>query len=431
MYDEVVSNYSQEIQFITGFAGSGKSTELASRATEDTLVLTPTHKAADVLVGKGIKNVYTIHSTLKLVPTINENFRKGQKLQRLKKIGSTDLSGIKQVFIDEFSMINVEILDMLLQVLPETTKVVVFGDPYQLPPIDGEPIDPLMYTDSINNLTTQHRAEAPEVVETFMRFMNYIKDGSEQNLKMNPAIEHGTLEGFNPDTDRILAYTNARVLQLNDKASRVLNLPLEFVDGEQLLVSNILVNWVDNTDLKYTPPMVYPTCISKGSFMEGDDLQKAILKTEQDMRKYNINPQYPITTILVDECEFEIYYDTNHYANTKLLKGEVEYWQDYVVKKHKVPKEVKLAQWCRDNRDADGVKERARAWSEFLNHQNYVFDLRRPFATTVHKAQGSEFSTVYIDQNDMKKSIKRGYYEQYARLMYVALSRAINRVVLI
>ncbi len=45
------------------------------------------------------------------------------------------------------------------------------------------------------------------------------------------------------------------------------------------------------------------------------------------------------------------------------------------------------------------------------------------FASTVHKSQGQEFSTVFVDKEDIQKSIYRGYYMNYARMMYVAISR--------
>ena len=151
---EVVSAYEQEIKFIIGFAGSGKSTRLAKMATETTLVLTPTHKAAGVLSRKGVENVGTIHAALKLVPTIDQDFRRGQKLQKLKRMGGVDLADITRVFIDEFSMINTKILDMLLEILPDKAEVTIFGDPYQLPPVDGDKIYPEDYTTDIEHLTT-------------------------------------------------------------------------------------------------------------------------------------------------------------------------------------------------------------------------------------------------------------------------------------
>jgi ATP-dependent exoDNAse (exonuclease V) alpha subunit len=46
------------------------------------------------------------------------------------------------------------------------------------------------------------------------------------------------------------------------------------------------------------------------------------------------------------------------------------------------------------------------------------------FASTVHKSQGSEFNRVWIDKTDILKSSMNNNYRQYARMMYVALSRA-------
>ena len=163
--------YEQNTQFITGFAGSGKSTVLVDRATDKTLTLVPTHKAADVLIGKGLKHVYTIHSVLKLVPTIDEGFRR-KLTTRLRKVGSTDLSEITNVFIDEYSMVSVEILDILMAALPENADVTLFGDDRQLPPITGDPIIPW---EPIEELTVQHRSKNPEGVKAFMMFADKVR----------------------------------------------------------------------------------------------------------------------------------------------------------------------------------------------------------------------------------------------------------------
>ena len=120
------------IFLVTGPTGSGKSTKLAEEAKKQaSLVLTPTHKARNVLEAKGVENVFTIHAVLKLVPTLNTNFRKGQKLKALKRVGSVELDDIEVVIIDEFSMISTHILDLLLELLPDTCEVHIFGDPYR------------------------------------------------------------------------------------------------------------------------------------------------------------------------------------------------------------------------------------------------------------------------------------------------------------
>ncbi|MCI4437583.1 MAG: AAA family ATPase, partial [Ignisphaera sp.] len=237
MYEQI-QNYEHKITFVIGFAGSGKSTHLANLCRENqTVVLTPTHRAADVLRDKGLMNVYTIHSVLKLVPTINMEFRKGQRLQTLRQIGSTDLSHITHIAIDEFSMISQELLDRLLSILPTSAHVYVYGDSTQLPPVDGTPIEPELYTDDIQRLVVQHRADNPEIVETFMRFHHYVESRKEMNLKVG--LPRGTLEGFNPETDTILAYTNNRVIELNNIVATQLGLPDNISDGEDVLINGI------------------------------------------------------------------------------------------------------------------------------------------------------------------------------------------------
>jgi len=425
---EEVSNFDQDIEFVEGFAGSGKSTELASRATNKTLVMTPTHKAAGVLIGKGVK-AFTIHSILQLVPTINENFRKGQKIQTLRKIGDVDLSAITDVFIDEFSMINQSILDMLLEMLPDHCKVTVFGDPYQLPPVSGDAIESDIYTNNVTRLTTQHRADNPEIVETFMRFMNYIRTG-DHNISLVVNLPKGNLKDFNPDTDRILAYTNNMVLRLNSMVGEILGLPDDISQGENILVNDmdgILIDDKANCDR-----VAFPGTMSKGKMMSGELFDETSYKILDDIRKYKTDMS------MYKQCVFEInginyigWYDYDHYNRSKMLKDDVEKYQELVAETHDIPEEMSMADWCRGNKGEQYVRDRAKAWSRYIAHQNLVFNLRRPFATTVHKAQGQEFTKVYIAQTDIKRAIRNGYYDQYARLMYVALSRAIHEVIII
>jgi len=426
MDDDVIKNYEQPIKFIIGFAGSGKSTRLSSDADDTTLVLVPTHKAADVLINKGVKNVFTIHSVLKLVPTLNQNFRRGQRMQRLQKMGSVDLSDIDNIFIDEYSMISYEILDMLLNILPEHTKVTIFGDSYQLPPIDGAPIEADFFTDDIENLTTQYRADAPEVIETFMRFKGYLDGTGEKNLKLNPAIKAGTLDGFNPKTDRILAFTNEKVLELN----RLVSNNQEIQSGDAILVNGIDGFYVSDEDCGALT--IFPKCISKGKLMDEESLNLTSVSTLIDIEKYNTNlTGYDIGKIRINDKDYIIYFDKDHYASTSKLKREVEELQALVINTHSLGDDVHIPTWCKNNKDAKYVRERGIAWNKYISHTNLVFDMRRPYATTVHKAQGSEFHTVYIAHSDIKKSIKNNYYDTYARLMYVALSRAIKKVIII
>jgi len=427
MYDEEVSAYEQPIKFTVGFAGSGKSTELAKEAKKrPSLVLTPTHKAKDVLIAKGVENVYTIHAVLKLVPTLNQNFRKGQKLKALKRVGGVELDEIEVVIIDEFSMINTTILDLLLELLPNTCEVHLFGDPYQLPPVDGEAVDPRDYADDIRELTTQHRADNLNVVDSFMRFMMWLKDGSERDLTLInlPTItEEDLAERFKPETERIIAYTNQRVIELNS----LIETP-DLNKGDK-----ILINGLEATVFRHGEDFdldnIYPAMISKGKL----DIDKRN-EIEMNLTKYNgwdmVTP-YDRLVVAMDGEFYNLRYDLEHYYNNKGFEDEVKEAQGRVIIENGLAPEVNLPKWCRTNQSGRGVKRRGQAWQEYISHTSNIFDLRYPFATTVHKAQGQEFDTVYIDQKNMRKAVRNGHIEQYVRLMYVALSRAIKNVYII
>ena len=430
MYDEVVSNYDQNIKFVVGFAGSGKSTQLATRWNDKVLTLVPTHDSAKVLMAKGLTGVYTIHSVLGLVPTLNMNFHAGQKIQSLTKIGETDLSSITDIFIDEFSLINVDILDMLLAVLPDNCNVTIFGDPFQLPPVDGQPVVPEDYSDEIIELNIQYRAEALEVVETFMRLVDYIKSPSpKKSLALNPNIPHGDLSNFNPETDRAVAYTNEKVIAMNLEIAEILGYAPEVGLGEPIIINNsihdVLVEGM--SELR-----AYPKCITKGHWMDMEELTTASVKCSSDLNKYRIDiSQYPLAQVEIDGMIATIHVDFDHYRTNKKLVENIEKYQLLVRNGNNLDSDVNLAKWCKDNPYAEYVKERGKAWSAKINHDNYVFDVRRPFATTVHRAQGKEFKNVYIAQKDLQRSIRGGYFVTYARLLYVALSRAITQVIIV
>jgi len=409
-----------------GFAGSGKSTHLANKADKSSLVLTPTHKAKNVLEAKGVENVFTIHSVLKLVPTLNQDFKKGQKLKSLKRVGSVELDEIDTVIIDEFSMINTMILDLLLELLPEECNVIIYGDPYQLRPVDGDAVDYRDYADSFKHLTTQHRANNLNVVNSFMRFMTWLKDGSEKNLTLDnlPTIDEETLaEAFNPVNERIIAYTNARVIELNSLIEQP-----NLEKGDKILINGLEATvYAKGADFRFDA--IYPAMISKG-ILNLDKRQEI----EANLTKYygwGLLQSYDELIVAVDGGFYSLKYDLEHYYNNKSFENEVREIQDLVREKNNLNDNINLPKWCRANQSGVGVKRRGQAFQEYISHTNNIFDLRYPFATTVHKAQGQEFDTVYIDQKNMKKAVRNGHIEDYVRLMYVALSRGINNVFII
>lgn len=115
-----------------GHAGTGKTT--LAKAIEESyegavLFAAFTGKAAMVLRKKGCKSARTLHSTI-YTPSVDSDT--GSVSFRLRK--PEDLPTSTLVIIDEASMVNEELAKDLLSF---NTRVLVMGDPSQLPPVEG------------------------------------------------------------------------------------------------------------------------------------------------------------------------------------------------------------------------------------------------------------------------------------------------------
>lgn len=114
-----------------GFAGTGKSTlarEIARLTNGVVLFAAFTGKAALVMRSKGCANACTIHA---LIYKVEEQLD-GTVLFKLNP--SSAVLAAKLVIIDECSMVSDELARDLLSF---GTKVLVLGDPAQLPPVKG------------------------------------------------------------------------------------------------------------------------------------------------------------------------------------------------------------------------------------------------------------------------------------------------------
>ncbi len=123
---------SRQVFYLAGFAGTGKTTmakELAGSVNGKVLFGAYTGKAALVLRRKGCSGASTIHS---LIYKVDET--EGWQPKFLLSAGS----GVKEaalVVIDECSMVDEALGRDLLSF---GAKVLVLGDPAQLPPVKGD-----------------------------------------------------------------------------------------------------------------------------------------------------------------------------------------------------------------------------------------------------------------------------------------------------
>lgn len=118
---------------IFGYAGTGKTTlatELAASVKGTVLFATFTGKASLVLRKKGCEDASTIHS---LIYKVEVNERTGEASFLLNY--DSDLADASLLVVDEVSMVGREIAEDLLSF---GKRILVLGDPAQLPPVKGE-----------------------------------------------------------------------------------------------------------------------------------------------------------------------------------------------------------------------------------------------------------------------------------------------------
>lgn len=407
------------IEYITGYAGTGKSTALLKQLTtiagkdkDDTIVLCPTHKAAHRLLPKipfGIE-IKTIHSLLGWIPAINEN---AEKIEHIDIVAKTDrkIEEYNTFIIDEGGMMSEEMFMELVAKIEdvrhfdtEGIKIYVYLDPYQLLPVKGRQIQ--LDEEFTTKLTTQHRAESPDVVALFTKFVEFLEGTNTKDLKIDfseNVKKVSTTEAvqlFDITKDRLLAYTNEVVGWYNKEIS--------IYKGIKSFVGQYV-------QLGSSPDLVYVEEVLDKSNIVLSDVITWYLDNNMLLQNSNISVKYmklEFSSLLkLDGIEFA---KVAINGTTKIVPVVLGIYNAY-----SLTKQIKAA----------AIKDKKNY--KFIYALNKAYTMDYKFASTVHKAQGSEFDVVFVDVNDIKKSILPNYYDTYARLMYVALSRAKKKVYII
>lgn len=136
-----------------GFAGTGKTTlarELAGSVSGLALAATFTGKASLVLRSKGFDDASTIHS---LIYSVEVDPETGEVTFKLNQ--ESTLADAALLIVDEVSMVPE---DLARDLLSFGVKILVLGDPAQLPPVKGEGF--FINTEPDVMLTEVHRQAA-------------------------------------------------------------------------------------------------------------------------------------------------------------------------------------------------------------------------------------------------------------------------------
>ena len=394
-FTDFVTDPDQDILVLTGYAGTGKSTlvkyildtlpstirllkliSLKDDSLEVQLTAT-TNKAAEALAGITGSSVKTIHSYLGL--RVSKNIRTG--ITKLVPHGGAVIKENTLIVIDEASTIDQHLLDQIINRTSDC-KILFIGDPAQLTPVKSTA--PVVFNQSyktvaltevvrqlkgnpIINLATSFR----DTVNGASFISNFVPDGV--NIKHCCRSDFEDLIGAEFDRpdwvssdSKVLTWTNKAVIEFN-RAIR------NHVEGQaQLQVYDYAVcnNFINTRNCK--------------------------VKTDQEVQITNMMP-----------------------STDQGLRG----WKVELNYKHTAFMPHSFLEFKEMLKEA----KKAEDWQTVSHIDNYWLDLRAAYACTINKSQGSTYRKVFIDLDDVKKCNQGSLI---ARLMYVAISRASDQVVL-
>lgn len=350
-----------------------------------------TNKAAEVLETALGAPVQTIHSFMGL--KVQENYRTGKTtLQETKNYRKRSRLIL---FIDECSMIDTQLYDKILETFLDC-KIVFVGDHAQMAPI-GESLSKV-YTeldpDNLAVLTEPVRnAGQPVLMALCAQLRDTVETGIFHPIMEAPGVvdyltdadmQEG-LEHIFPDLNpscRILCYTNDRVQQYNEYIrEEVRNLPKEPQPGDVMVVAQ--------------------------AYNSG----KLSLSVEREVTIAAVGP------VEMNTAFEQIIGEAIPYRNLT-IGSPTDPDRGFDIPVAIYPERVSLL-----------VKRlaRAKAWGDYFDLKNAFADLRDKASCTVYKAQGSTYDSVFVDLGNIGTSFSP---EQVARMLFVAISRAKERVFL-
>lgn len=392
---------------LRGYAGTGK-TYLAGHLAEglqaegcNVAACAPTHKASQVLEAKlgGQDNGFeaeaqTFHSFLglRLEPG------KGGEYTLVKEEPPPFEEGV--VIVDEASMIGRDGWQHIHE-SPGWLQWVMVGDPAQLPPVNEAPSPALDVPGP--TLTTIHRQAAGNPI---LELATQVRKGTAHQVRSRfedgrgvavtdrrkPFLESilSAFEGDAFDEDpthaRVLAYRNDRVEWYN---TRIRN-ELHGDDAERFVEEEWIVG-------------------RETWFHEGRER----IKNSEEVRVVDVDTGLQTAP---DQSEWKTW-QLEVVAPTGEDRRTIEVLHESERERY----EKKLTR-RREKAEEDGSK-----WDRFFALKEQFAKVDYAYATTVHRAQGSTYDTVFVDYRDLQAC--RG--EEQKALLYVAVTRPSRRLALL
>lgn len=343
------------------------------------------------------------------------------------------------IVIDEVSMITNQKFQ-LIQRLNEYCKIILIGDYLQLPPIEEDKFNVIRNKDGFQ-VSKIFTSVKPENSYT-LKIQNRQKDGTDlsalvsgfrDNMHLQiPAIK--LAEKKQNGIDILYFYTNQKELKEEIKKNNCVavcfkNLSvLNFnwlIGSTKTMRKDYRLNEINVGDSLMFDQFYFheekrvKTNYYTSNIVEVLSIEKNLTETFKIKDKISKTITYNLLTVKDDEGKinevrycFSGLYGLNGGGLSSSVYGQRKTYQQHI----------------KDGKNVDENKAFLKDINtRFAKYQNSFAKLKRPYAITAHKAQGSTYDTVIIPVYDYYTL----NYKDANQLLYVALSRAKNKIIFV
>jgi exodeoxyribonuclease-5 len=426
---------------LAGYAGTGKSTCI-KKILDDygygVVVSAPTHKAKKVIMNTTGEEGQTLHALLGLRPDVDlDNFNPNDP--KFNPIAQAKITDYNFVIIDEASMINLELFELILEKTRTTrVKVLFMGDPAQIPPIGEKESVVFTQTDiDIHWLTKIERQNDTNplafVYDALRNNLDRHDGGFERRTNVNhlgegitftinksefrnAVIQKYMSEEFKIDCDfvKLIAWKNDTIMASNQVIRNILfGKKTDIVEVGDILMGYRSVSGARNRYNIIENSADYRIVEKSELRINSSGIKGFVVKIREDLAKKKYKFQ---EVFIIDANEFDNLhrYAEMHDFFRDMGKSNKKLWDKY----YEFRRNNLLMKTIDVHRDGQ-----ARNREDVINK-----DLDYGFAITCHKAQGSTYQHVMVMENDINCN---WVTKEKNQIKYVALTRpAISATVL-
>jgi len=420
---------------LAGYAGTGKSTIIKKILDEyhyGVVVSAPTHKAKKVIMNTTGKQGQTLHGLLGLRPDVDlDNFNPNDP--KFNPIAPPKITDYNFVIIDEASMINIELYNLIIEKTKGSrTKVLFMGDPAQIPPVgerESIAFNRHSGTNEFHQLTKIERQNDTNplafVYDALRNNLNRLDGGITRKTKMNelgegvifttnkPEFRRAILsrfksEEFKKDTDfaKVIAWKNDTVMSSN----KIIRDELFGTKTDIVEIGDILMGYRSVSDEK-----------QRYNIIENSADYRVVEKSELEENKHGLKG-YRVKLredLPRGRFRFEDVFiiDVNNFDNLHLYGQMHDFFRDLGKDNKKMWKTY--YEFRRSNLLMKTIDKYP---TGLLRGSGDVIvkDLDYGYAITGHKSQGSTYSHVFVMENDIYQNRTQKERQQ---ILYVALTR--------